>query len=99
MKYRVIESFTDLQDNGFAYNRGDEYPRKGVKPSEERVKELSTSANRRGVALIEEVRGAEEPKAADPSDEAPAEPAEAVPVENEPRKRGRKRKSESETEE
>lgn len=99
MKYRVIESFTDLQDNGFAYNRGDEYPRNGVKPSEERVKELSTSANRRGVALIEEVRGAEEPKAAAPTDEAPAEPAEAVPVENEPRKRGRKRKNESETEE
>lgn len=99
MKYRVIESFTDLQDNGFAYNRGDEYPRNGVKPSEERVKELSTSANRRGVALIEEVRGAEEPKAAAPSDEAPAELAEAAPVENEPRKRGRKRKSETETEE
>lgn len=99
MKYRVIDSFTDLQDNGFAYNRGDEYPRNGVKPSEERVKELSTCANRRGVALIDEVRGAEEPKAAAPSDEATAEPAEAVPVENEPRKRGRKRKSESETEE
>lgn len=47
--------FTDLQDNNYKYEVGDEYPRLGLKPSLARIKELSTPANRRGVALIEEV--------------------------------------------
>ena len=29
MQYRVIRFFTDLQDNGFAYNVGDKFPRDG----------------------------------------------------------------------
>lgn len=80
--YRVTEYFTDLQDNGYSYNVGDTFPREGVTVTADRIKELSTSANRRGIALIEEVRGAEET----------AQPEEAAPVEDEPRKRTRKHK-------
>lgn len=84
--YRVTKYFTDLQDNGYAYNEGDTFPRDGVTVTADRIKELSTSANRRGIALIEEVRGAEETPAAEETDDK------AAPVEDEPRKRGRKHK-------
>ena len=40
-KYEVIHAFTDLQDSRTVYNVGDEYPRKGVHPSEERISETS----------------------------------------------------------
>ena len=80
MAYKVISYFTDLTDNGYAYNVGDTYPRAGLEPDSARILELSTDANRRGVALIEEVR-------------AKAEPAEeeAEPVESAPKKRSRKK--------
>lgn len=58
--YKVIESFTDLQDANHLYKVGDEYPRKGMAVDEKRVKELLSSANRRKKPLIEEV---EKPKA------------------------------------
>lgn len=77
MAYKVISYFTDLTDNGYAYNVGDTYPRAGLEPDSARILELSTDANRRGVALIEEVR-------------EKAETAE--PVESAPKKRGRKPK-------
>ena len=57
--YKVIESFTDLQDNNFLYNVGDEFPRKGLEVSDARIEELASTANRRRMALIEKV---EEPK-------------------------------------
>lgn len=88
--YRVTEYFTDLQDGNHAYNAGDTFPRKGVTVTADRIKELSTGANRRGIALIEEVRGAEE--TATISENETVEPEEAAPVENEPRKRTRKHK-------
>jgi hypothetical protein len=88
--YRVTEYFTDLQDNGYVYNEGDTFPRDGVTVTADRIKELSTSANRRGIALIEEVRGAEE--TATISEKETVEPEESAPVENEPRKRTRKHK-------
>lgn len=53
MKYTVLTYFEDLQDNGFRYKKGDEYPRNGFYPSEERIKELSSGENKRGKALIE----------------------------------------------
>ena len=88
--YRVTEYFTDLQDGNHAYNVGDTFPREGVTVTADRIKELSTSANRRGIALIEEVRGAEE--TATISENETVEPEEAAPVEDEPRKRTRKHK-------
>lgn len=52
--YKAIALFTDLQDNGFRYEVGDEYPRLGLKPSLVRIAELSGPNNKRGIPLIEE---------------------------------------------
>lgn len=49
---RVVTAFADLQDDGYIYNVGDKYPRAGVTVSEERLEELASNRNRRGVALI-----------------------------------------------
>lgn len=98
-KYRVIEFFTDLQDNDYPYNAGDVFPRKGKSVTADRIAELSGTQNKRGVALIEEVRGAKETaENATVSKKEIVEPEfqseEVAPVENEPRKRGRKYKAE-----
>lgn len=61
MMYRVIKAFTDMQDDNYPYNIGDEYPRKGVKVLASRYKELASSKNRRGEPLIEEIED-EKPK-------------------------------------
>ena len=58
--YKVIKSFTDLQDNNYAYYVGDTFPRNGVEVGAERIAELSSDKNLQGVPLIEEV--AEKPK-------------------------------------
>lgn len=58
--YKVIKHFTDLQDNNFAYNVGDEYPRKGMSVLPSRIKELAGSKNRQGCPLIEEIPEVEE---------------------------------------
>ena len=58
--YKVIKSFTDLQDNNYAYYVGDTFPHNGVDVDAERIAELASDKNRRGVPLIEEV--AENPK-------------------------------------
>lgn len=55
MKYRVIEFFTDAQDNKYAYNVGDEFPHKGATVSPERIAELSSTKNKRQKPLIEPV--------------------------------------------
>lgn len=86
--YVVKVFFTDLQDNNYAYNVGDTFPRDGMAVTPDRIKELSGTQNKRGIALIEEVRGAEETSVTEETDDK------AAPVENEPRKRTRKRKTE-----
>ena len=58
--YKVIKSFTDLQDNNYAYYVGDAFPHNGVEVGAERIAELSSDKNLQGVPLIEEV--AEKPK-------------------------------------
>lgn len=58
--HKVIESFTDLQDNNYVYYVGDIFPRNGVKAGAERIAELSSDKNRLGVPLIEEI--AKKPK-------------------------------------
>lgn len=58
--YKVIKSFTDLQDNNYAYYVGDTFPHNGVEADDERIAELSSDKNLQGVPLIEEV--AEKPK-------------------------------------
>ena len=69
-KYRVIKYFTDLQDNSYPYHAGDIFPREGLEVTDDRIKELSTKANRRKQPLIEAI---EEPVEA---------PAEAIPEEH-----------------
>lgn len=64
MAYKVIRMFDDLQDyletkSGRAYHRyevGDDYPRKGVSPSEDRIAELAGEDNAQGTPLIREVQ-------------------------------------------
>ena len=58
--FRVIKYFTDMQDNNFAYNVGDEYPRKGMSVLPSRIKELASNKNRQGCPLIEEIPEIEE---------------------------------------
>ena len=53
--YKVIKSFTDLQDNNHAYSVGDTFPRDGVDVDAERIAELASDTNLQGVPLIEEV--------------------------------------------
>lgn len=61
--YKVLAYFTDLQDNGHPYNEGDIFPRFGLTVSEKRLKELSTTNNRRGIQLIQFVEQEVEEKA------------------------------------
>lgn len=50
--YTVLVRFADLQDNGFVYNVGDTYPRKGLEPTADRIDELASNRNKRGLTLI-----------------------------------------------
>ena len=58
--FRVIKHFTDMQDGNFAYNVGDEYPRKGMSVLPSRIKELASDKNRQGCPLIEEIPDVED---------------------------------------
>ena len=78
--YTVLEYFTDLQDNGYAYKVGDTYPRKGYEPTEERIKELSSGKNVRKRPIIQAEIAAEA---------AVEEPAEA-PEQEKPKRRRKK---------
>ena len=97
--YRALSYFTDLLDKGYAYKRGDIYPRKGYTPTAERLAELSSNKNKRGVAVIAEI-GNEKPIEA-----ARVEKVDNVPSDfmnpptsgdneavEQPKKRGRKKK-------
>lgn len=50
--YIALGYFTDNLDNGHAYNVGDEYPRQGYEPSEERIQQLASSDNVRRRPVI-----------------------------------------------
>jgi hypothetical protein len=53
--YKVINFFTDLQDNNHAYDVGDVYPRKDLEVTAERITELLGSNNKQGKPLIAKV--------------------------------------------
>ena len=55
MKYVVVTDFTDKNDKHI-YRAGDEFPRSGVEVSAERVAELTSKDNMRGVVLIKAVQ-------------------------------------------
>lgn len=55
-KYIVIyERFKDLEDNDYIYKKGEIYPREGLEPTKERIKELSTKKNKIEEILIKKV--------------------------------------------
>ena len=54
--YQVVITFKDLQDDGHVYKVGDVFPREGHEVSDERITELSSTDNKRGVVLIKEVK-------------------------------------------
>ena len=56
--HKVIKAFLDLQDDSHLYSEGDTYPREGLKPSPERIKELSGKDNKIGEPLIKAVKTA-----------------------------------------
>lgn len=53
--YKVVKLFTDLQDDNYKYEVGDEYPRLGLKTSLARIEELKGSDNKQGTPLIVEI--------------------------------------------
>lgn len=58
--YKVISYFTDLQDFNHPYKVGDEFPRLGLKVSNERLEELASNKNKQGKPLIEKVEQVKE---------------------------------------
>ena len=76
MTYKVVKYFTDANDNHHAYKTGDTFPRKGVEVSAERIEELATDKNKRGIPLIEAVK--EKPAKAEKTETA-EKPAKATP--------------------
>lgn len=55
-KYVVVYSrFKDLKDNNHIYKKGDVYPREGLEPTKERIKELLGKKNQIGEVLIKKV--------------------------------------------
>lgn len=56
--YKVIKYFTDLQDNHYAYQVGDIFPHEGKQVNDERLAELASADNRRGIPLIAKVEEA-----------------------------------------
>lgn len=56
-KFKVLHRFIDLQSKNRVYEEGDIFPRPANKKlSDERIEELTTSKNKRGKALIEEIK-------------------------------------------
>jgi hypothetical protein len=53
MAYKVIVTFSDLEDNGHLYSVGDVYPRKEVTPTLDRVEFLLSCRNLLGKPVIE----------------------------------------------
>lgn len=60
--YKVIAAFTDLQDSKHLCRVGDEFPRKGLAVTAERLEELAGSKNRLHKPLIEVVQQEDKPK-------------------------------------
>lgn len=53
--YKVITKFMDLKDDDHLYEVGDVFPWDGRRVSKKRLAELTSSSNKRGIPVIEEV--------------------------------------------
>ncbi|WP_264737304.1 hypothetical protein [Cytobacillus firmus] len=60
--YKVVNDFTDLEDNNTHYKYGDEYPKGDYKPSKKRIEELSKLHPKHKRVFIEEVKAETEAK-------------------------------------
>jgi hypothetical protein len=60
MAYKVINSFTDLEDNNTLYRVGEEYPKGDYKPTQKRIEELSEVHPKQKRIFIEEVEKEDE---------------------------------------
>lgn len=92
--YTVLSEFADLQDGNHIYRVGDEYPRKGYSPTDERVDELSTGKNLLHKPLIQLVVVQEPETVVEEvveTPEAEEQPEEVVEVPEEAPKRRRKK--------
>ena len=55
-KYEVLHKFIDLEDKNKVYNAGDTYPKPANKKiTPDRILDLTTSNNKRGMVLIKEI--------------------------------------------
>jgi hypothetical protein len=63
--YKVIVRFTDIQDYDHEYHEGDVFPRGGMNVTQERLSELASNRNRRGIPLIEEIQSEKTEKVID----------------------------------
>ena len=59
MKYKVVNTFRDKEDNNKLYEVGDMYPKGKHKPAKKRIEELSKKHSQHKVAFIEEVKDKE----------------------------------------
>lgn len=91
MAYKVIVSFTDLQDNNYRYVAGDIFPRDGIEVSAERLEALSTTNNRRHEPMIIKVE--DNVKTVVVNEDANEKPARKKAV---AKKSGRKKKTDAE---
>lgn len=62
-KYKVLVAFGDGADKSYQYKVGDEYPRYGFEPTEERLAALTSVNNASGKVVLEELP---EPKVEEP---------------------------------
>lgn len=93
MKYIVIHSFKDLQDDNYIYQVGDFYPRKDIKDiSDERIEELSGVNNKIGKSLIRAIEiesENKEEKAPEAEDEGEKNPEPEGEGEKDPESEGK----------
>lgn len=91
--YEVIKHFVDLQDNGYSYEVGDEFPRRGKIVSDERLNELVSNQNKRGVPLIKKVGKTDDHKIENVKDEEKDEEKVEETEAPKPKKTSRKKSS------
>lgn len=60
--YKVLVDFVDLKDNNYKYSAGDKFPRTGYEPDKKRLSELLSNKNKRGMAIITEVKSEPKPE-------------------------------------
>lgn len=90
--YKVVLSFTDLQDGNHIYLVGDEFPRKGANPDKKRIEELSTKFNKRGEVLIEAVETPQKAEILPEKEENKKADKSVAKAEKKPKKRSIKEK-------